>query len=149
MMTTSTYNPCLIITTIKNKFSIVDMQTDDTLILADEQFSALEEAELKEANFLAKPIEKLTPAEPLIFNSCILTQEEDDKIMLRQKEQGKKIKTVNANLLTYQQSYIKQQACRAYIASICQPEAVFDMSVAAQHQQLIKEDVIALNKHLI
>jgi hypothetical protein len=46
------------------------------------------------------------------------------------------------------QKYVEQRARETYIASICQSEAAFDLSVAAQHQKPIKEDVIALNKRL-
>jgi hypothetical protein len=92
MMTTSTYDPCLLITTSKDKFGIVGMQTDDTIILSDEQFSYLEERELV---FLAKPKEKLTTETTLIFNGCILTRN-GDELTLRQTEQGKKIKLINA-----------------------------------------------------
>ena len=45
-MTTSTYNPYLLITTLKEVFRVVGMQTDDTIILANEQFLALKEDEL-------------------------------------------------------------------------------------------------------
>src|SRR5271170_3478150 len=69
-------------------------------------------------------------------------------IVLRQKEQGKKIEQVNTSSLTFQQGYVEQRARGAYIASICQPEAAFDLSVAAQHQEPSKEDLIALNKRL-
>ena len=57
MMTISTYDPCFLITTIRDRFRVVGMQTDDTIILADEKFSELEE---KELIFLTKPKEKLT-----------------------------------------------------------------------------------------
>jgi hypothetical protein len=50
------------------------MQTDDTIILTDEPFSTLEENELLNAKFIAKPKEKLTPNSPLIFNRYILVQ---------------------------------------------------------------------------
>jgi hypothetical protein len=43
---------------------------------------------------------------------------------------------------------VEQRARGAYIASICQPEASFDLSVAAQHQEPTKDDVLALNKRL-
>ena len=46
------------------------------------------------------------------------------------------------------QSYIEQRARGAYIASICQPEATFDLSAAAQHQEPEKSDIAALNKRL-
>jgi hypothetical protein len=41
-MTTSIYNPCLLITAVKEKFAIVEMQTDDILELLNNQFTALE-----------------------------------------------------------------------------------------------------------
>ena len=72
-MTTSTYDPCFLITTGKEAFRIVGIQTDDTLILASEEFLALEDRELSKANFLAKPKEALTPEDPLIFNGYVLT----------------------------------------------------------------------------
>ena len=53
-MEPSTYDPCLMITTTKERFGIVGMQTDDTLILADKNFSNLEEEERQKANFTAK-----------------------------------------------------------------------------------------------
>jgi hypothetical protein len=71
-MATSTYDPCLLVTTIKGGFGIVRMQTNDTIILADEPFSTLEENELLNAKFIAKSKEKLTPDSPLIFNGCVL-----------------------------------------------------------------------------
>jgi hypothetical protein len=71
-MATSIYDPCLLVTTIEDGFSIIEMQTDDTIILADESFSILEENELLNAKFIAKPKEKLIPDSPLIFNKCVL-----------------------------------------------------------------------------
>jgi hypothetical protein len=43
---------------------------------------------------------------------------------------------------------MEQRARRVYIASICQPEAVFDLSITAQHQDPNKKDIIILNKRL-
>jgi len=149
LMTTSTYDPCFLVTRTKDQFGVVGMQTDDTIILADEKFSVLEEDELIKAKFTAKPKQKLSHAEPLIFNGCVLTQDADvDSISLRQKEQGKKIKSIDVNSEDLHQSYVEQRARGAYIASICQPEATFDLSVAAQHQEPSKDDAIALNKRL-
>jgi hypothetical protein len=71
-MATSTYDLCLLITTIENGFGIVGMQTDDTIILADEPFLTLEENELLNIKFIVKPKEKLTPDSPLIFNGYVL-----------------------------------------------------------------------------
>jgi hypothetical protein len=93
-MATSTYDPCLLITTTKAAFGVVGMQTDDTLILGSKEFDTIEDEELTKAKFSAKPKELLSPDTLLIFNGCILTQKEAD-IELRQKEQGRKLKTVN------------------------------------------------------
>jgi len=76
-MTTSTFDPCFLITTTGTPFGIVGMQTDDTIILGDDQFLALEEDELGKANLMAKPKEKLNSITPLLFNRCILSLNED------------------------------------------------------------------------
>jgi hypothetical protein len=71
-MVISTYDPYLLVTITENGFSIVKMQTDDTIILADESFLTLKENELLNAKFIIKLKEKLTPDSLLIFNGCIL-----------------------------------------------------------------------------
>jgi len=43
---------------------------------------------------------------------------------------------------------VEQRARGVYIASICQPEAAFDLSVVAQHQEPVQADITALNKRL-
>jgi hypothetical protein len=45
--------------------------------------------------------------------------------------------------------YVQQRARGAYIATICQPEAAFDLLVAAQHQEPTEADVKALNIHFM
>jgi hypothetical protein len=146
-MTTSTYDPCLLVTKTGKPFGLVGMQTDDTLILAEQKFAAQEEAELI---FAAKPKEQLTTTTPLMFNGCILSLNSDGTMDLRQKGQGKKIELINPKSEEEErrQSYVQQRARGAYIATICQPEASFDLSVAAQHQSPSDADITALNKRL-
>jgi hypothetical protein len=84
-MITSIYDPCLLIIIIKNGFGVVKMQTNDTIILANERFSTLEKNKLINVKFIAKPKEKLTPDSPLIFNGCVLIQN-GNVMSLRQKE---------------------------------------------------------------
>src|SRR5438270_5437735 len=144
---TSTYNPCFLIATTKEVFGVIGMQTDDTLILGSKKFSVLEKDELNKAKLSAKPKEALSPETPLIFNGCVLTQQ-GDMVELRQKEQGKKLQTINEKGENPQQNYLEQRARGAYIASICQPEASFDLSVAAQHQDPTTVDICTLNKRL-
>ena len=46
------------------------------------------------------------------------------------------------------QQYVEQRARGAYIASICQPEATYDMSVAAQYRDVDGGTIARLNKRL-
>jgi hypothetical protein len=80
-MVTSTYNPCLLITTTRDTFGIVDMQTNNTLILALYEFSQKEESELAKANLRAKPKSILTPDEPIIFNGGVLSIEGETVVL--------------------------------------------------------------------
>jgi len=77
LMTIFTFDPCFLITTTGISFGIVSMQTDNTIILGDEQFSALKEDELVKANLMAKPKEKLDSKILLLFNGCILSLNKD------------------------------------------------------------------------
>jgi hypothetical protein len=74
-MVISTYDPYLLVTITEDRFNIVKMQTDDTIILADEHFLTLEKNELLNAKFITKLKEKLIPDSPLIFNGCVLVQD--------------------------------------------------------------------------
>jgi hypothetical protein len=114
----------------KGAFGIIRIQTDNTLILRSKEFNTIEEEKLTKAKFSAKPKKLLSLKTLLIFNGCILTQKEED-IKLRQKKQGKKLKTVNSKAKDPQHKYREQRARGAYIATICQPKAAFDLFVAA------------------
>jgi hypothetical protein len=125
---------------------MVVMQTDDTLSVGDDKFQAQEETELRKADFKAKEKRVLTVINPIDFNGGILTltPDEADTLLMRQKGQGKKL-----NLVGNSQEYVEQRARGSYIASICQPEATFDMSAAAQHQtEPTKEEIARLNKRI-
>ena len=76
MITTSTFNPCFLITTTGTPFGIVGMQTDDTIILGDNQFLTLED-ELVKANLIAKLKKKLNLIILLFFNGYILSLNKD------------------------------------------------------------------------
>ena len=149
-MEASTYDPCLLFTNSDPAaFGIVGIQTDDTLILATEAFLSKEDKELRKAKLLAKPQELLTPENALQFNGCTLEYDKAGAgLTLTQKGQGKRLQEVDSSSPDYQQAYLEQRARGAYIASICQPEAAFDCSVAAQHQNPGEAEVKALNKRL-
>jgi hypothetical protein len=68
----STYNPYFLITTKKEVFGFVGIQTNNTLILILKEFSVLEDNKLSKAKFFIKLKEALVPETPLIFNRCVL-----------------------------------------------------------------------------
>jgi len=146
-MSTSTYDPCLFITNGPH-FGVVGMQTDDTLILASTQFSANEIEKLQKAQFRAKPKRMLSPESPFDFNGAKLMMEGVSTLYLSQKKQGEKLATIDLKTSDRAQKYVEQRARGAYIASICQPEASFDVSVAAQIQDPADEDFTRLNRRL-
>ncbi|KHJ31170.1 hypothetical protein EV44_g1525 [Erysiphe necator] len=136
-MMTSTFDPCLLVTDFKKVpndecFGIIAMQTDDTLILATSKFNDLEEMKLAKANFMAKPKTKLTTNQKLQFNGCTLIIS-NGTLTIRQNGQSTKLELVSEKDDDFQTIYVQQRARGAYIASICQPEASYDLSKAAQN----------------
>jgi hypothetical protein len=105
-MATSTYDPCFLISTTEDSFGIVGMQTDDIIILSDDRFAATEKDELIKAKLLVKSKKELTSDTPLIFNGYILTQK-GNIILLRQKDQGKKIQLIDINAMDFKQRYVE------------------------------------------
>jgi hypothetical protein len=124
-ITTSTYDPCLLVTKESAKeFEVIGMQTDDTLGLNNDRF-ATKKAEMM--SFKAKKRQFLDHQNPIIFNGCMLTADEDNTLFLRQKNQAQRLQIVHNDA-----EYVQQRARGAYIAAICQPEANYDLSAAAQ-----------------
>lgn len=148
-MQTSTYDPCLLITSgDKDTFGLVGMQTDDTLMLGTPKFSAMEEGKIQEAEIKCKPKTVLSPGTPLDFNGTKLTIRHDGSIDVQQKGQGAKIETIDPKAPDRAQRYLEQRARGAYLAAICQPEAAFDLSAAAQIQRPEEKDCERLNQRL-
>jgi hypothetical protein len=141
-MDASAYDPCLMVTTEGKPFGITCIQTDDTLHVGTEEFFAQEEEELQKAEFRAKPRQKLAPGSTMDFNGCRLAFEDSDLVVI-QKGQADKIQPANDAA-----QYVEQRARGAYIASICQPEATFDYSVAAQAVNPTDADLRQLNRRL-
>jgi hypothetical protein len=79
-MTQSTYDPCLLYTSI-NGFGIVGLQTDDTLFLANSEFATTEKTKLK---FLAKEREQLSIQNSIKFNGGQISLK-DKKVKLTQE----------------------------------------------------------------
>jgi hypothetical protein len=80
-MTESTFDPYLLYSHNRDTgFRIVGLQTDDTLFLGDNAFTTTKEVKLKEAGFLAKEREKLTPTTLIKFNGGQI--ELEDKVII-------------------------------------------------------------------
>ena len=70
-MIISTYNFYFLITT-KEVFGLVEMQTNNILILALEEFSVLKDNKFSKAKLFIKLKEALVLKTLLIFNRCVL-----------------------------------------------------------------------------
>ena len=158
-MKQSTFDHCLLYS--NEPFGVVGLQTDDTLFLSDDKFAELEQSKLEKAEFLAKERESLTVGTDLKFNGAIIKLANDGSITLTQERQCQNLKLVTNNTadttssrgitrkdLPAKQQYIAQRARGAYIASVCQPEAAYDLSVAAQVIDVEEKGIKTLNKRL-
>jgi hypothetical protein len=67
----SIYDLYFLITTNKDIFGIVSIQTDNIIILANKRFLAREKEKLKQAKYITKLKKKLTAINPLLFNGCV------------------------------------------------------------------------------
>lgn len=135
----SASDPCLLF----SNDAIVALQTDDTLFACFDSYKQKEEDAIRDAGFMAKPVEELTVKKALTFNGALLTLSDTGTITMTQSRQCQKIspaKTIS--------QYIAQRARGAYISSVCQPQAAFDLSKAAQIIKPSVEDINLLNKRL-
>jgi hypothetical protein len=122
-MEISTYNLCLLITLASFEcFGIIEMQTNDIFSLSDDAFAIKKSQKLV---FTAKKKQFLIPDNPFFFNKCVLTVNKDI-LRIQQKNQGQKLEKA-----TDAMSYVQQRARGAYITTIYQPEASFNLSAAA------------------
>ena len=136
------------------------MQTDDTLLLIDSAFAKVEENELRKAQFLSKEREELTVQNPIKFNGGQLTMKENS-LELTQERHCQNLGAVLHEAVNLTSScgvirksilpkgqYIAQRARGVYIATVCQPEAAYDLSTAAQVTSPTEQDEKKLNKRL-
>jgi hypothetical protein len=123
------------------------MQTDDTLSFTTAKFSAREEEELRQAKLRAKQKETLSPDHPIEFNGGKISSY-GQSITMTQKGQAKDLAEINPRTKGFAQAYVSQRARGAYISSVCQPEAAYDLAVAAQVTEPQAHDIEALNKRI-
>ncbi len=142
---------------------VVGLQTNDILVFADQEFADAEEKAIVKAKIMTKSREKLDSKNSIKFNDTVITRLENDNIYLNQIIQSghlQSIKKVNVDTissrdvirnLTSKEQYVTQRARGAYLASICQLEASYDLSVTVQsidHSSSFS-DIEVLNKRII
>ena len=85
-MTESTYDSCLLFRS--EPLGIVKMQTDDTLILADNNFASTKEKTIKSAKIMTKDREYLTLVYPLKFNSTQIKLDSNGIVLTKKSQVG-------------------------------------------------------------
>jgi hypothetical protein len=144
-----------------NHFEVINIQTDDTLNLANEDFVTLKENELIRARLTLKKREKLISTISIKFNDDLIFSS-DNFLLFTQSKQFDQIKLINLSslinltsfreeirkMITLKDQYIAQRARDAYIATISQLEASFDSSFTAQIINFKEEDAKRLNQRL-
>jgi hypothetical protein len=136
------------------------MQTDDIFILINSNFAAAKEKAIVNAKIITKCRNDLDSNSSLKFNDTVIERQEND-IYLRQIAQSdhlQSIKIVDFTTINFRdkvrlaliskKQYVAQPARETYIASICQLETSFDLSLAAQSIEVSSENIATLNKRL-
>ena len=156
-----TYDSCLLYTSNKNKgFGIVELQIDDTLILGDETFANSENFHFHEVKLLAKDRDQFTSKHSFKFNDVYIKQKENF-LHLNQNRLCKNLRlvTLKSSDLTsargvvrkkmkFENQYVAQKTRGAYITTLNQSEAAFDLSFAAQMINPKKKNAKMLNKRI-
>ncbi|KAI0996966.1 hypothetical protein K3495_g11217 [Podosphaera aphanis] len=153
-MQASTFDSCLLYSKHATKHrrghGIIGLQTDDTLIVADDEFLLHEKNAIKEAGFLHKPLQVLDQQNSLNFNGSILRKIKD-AVQITQKKQIDRIQEIDSSLPNKELkvNYLSQRARGAYVATVSQLEAAFAVSKAAQVTHPTEEDIKFLNEFLL
>ncbi len=144
-------------------FEIVDLQTDDTLILADDEFVALKKNELARAHLTFKRREKLNLITSIKFNDeLIILADDDNTLLLTQSKQFDQIRLIDVKIsidltssrdeirkmIISKNQYVAQRARRIYIVIVSQSETSFDFFFDAQIINSKEDDAKRLNQRL-
>jgi hypothetical protein len=142
------------------------MQTDDIFILTDQSFAVVENEAIISAKIMIKTREQSISNNSLKFNNIRIERLDsiDQKIIYyRQEVHIQDIQLIQSIVsiitsaqdkmrikLTSREQYVIQRTREIYLTFICQFEASFDLSHAAQFidSTFCQNDVIALNKRL-
>ena len=130
------------------------------MIFATDEFAIREEKTIQAVKIMTKFRECLDASHLIKFNDVKIKFESDESIYLSHEShasmQSVKIydtsfissKGIVREKLTSKKQYLAQRAKNAYVACICQSEASFDLSYAAQSTDFSSGDIDALNKRL-
>ncbi|SLM38022.1 hypothetical protein LPUS_08085 [Lasallia pustulata] len=105
-MILSTFNPCLLYN--NHSTTIIGLQTDDTLIAADNAFMVLKQEELEKVKFLVKPYKALKTDGHLEFNGPKITLLPDGLQITQEKQASNIIELDQASFAKEQ--YVAQRA---------------------------------------
>jgi hypothetical protein len=142
------------------------MQTDDTLILANQSFAVVENEAIISAKIMIKTREQLISNNSLKLNDTRIERLDliNQRIIYYRQEAHiqdiQLIQSIESIItsargkvrikLTSRKQYVTQRTRETYLTSICQFETSFDLSHATQFTDstFCQDDVIALNKRL-
>ncbi len=166
-MTKSTYDLCLLFIN-QSVFELIEMQTDDTLMLKDDCFAKLKKSELKKANLMFKKRKMLITLISIRFNDEIISlikvinKNDNYSLSLIQFRQFDQIRLINMTIsvdiidlreqnrkmITSTDQYVVLRARNAYIIIMIQSKVSFDLFLTAQVTYFKEEDAKRLNKRL-
>jgi hypothetical protein len=136
------------------------MQTDDILILVDLNFATAKKKAIIDVKIMTKSRDHLDSNSSLKFNDTIIERQENDIYFkqISQFDHFQLIQNVDIAItnskdkvkraLISKEQYVIQRAREAYVSSICQSEASFDLFFAAQSIEISFENITTLNKRL-
>jgi hypothetical protein len=159
-MIESTFDFCLLHIEFIH-FEVVDIQTDDTLILADDEFVTLEQNELNRARLTFKKRKKLISTISIKFNDDLIFLF-DNFLLFTQSRQFNQIRLIDVKIsidltssrdeirkmITSKDQYVTQRAREVYIVIVSQSETSFDFFFDAQIINSKEDDAKRLNQRL-
>jgi hypothetical protein len=145
---------------LRTNMSVVNMQTNDILILANSNFAAAKKKAIIDAKIMIKSRDNLESNSSLKFNDTIIERQENDIYLKQifQFDHFQLIKNVDIAIINFKnkikfaliskKQYVAQRACDAYVVLICQFETSFDLSLAALSIEISSKNITILNKRL-
>ena len=136
------------------------IQTNDILILADNNFASTKEEAIKLAKIMTKDREYLTPAHSLKFNGAQIKLDLNSIVLTKKVYVGgiflitdhiadsTSPREIIRKKLSPKEQYLAQREWDAYIASVCQQKASFDLFWAFQTVKFLPDNIAILNKKL-